>query len=161
MCANIWSPAAVEIQLALWMRTYAQPGLVFRFVFICGAQRPEGIISGLQYVFLSESDFTRTLDKAVYLLIQIFAHSIKHAIVVRETTYNHSWKIESIDSFLSEDCNISEYTFYNLNRATLLSCDFWGWARGCCYSRRRRQLGLFNYNTDGVTLLSQILQLLS
>lgn len=39
-------------------------------------------------------------------------------------------KMESMDSFSSEDCDISEYTFYNLNRATLLSCDFWGWARG-------------------------------
>lgn len=72
---------------------------------------PEGIISGLQYVFLSESDFTTTLDNAIYLLIQIFAHSIKHAIVERETTCKHNWKMESIDSFISEDCDISEYTF--------------------------------------------------
>lgn len=89
------------------MRTYAQLGLVFRFLFVV----LRGLKASFQvyrYVFLSEFDFPTTLDKAVCLLIQTFARSIKHAIVVSETTCNNNWKMESLDSFISEDCDISE-----------------------------------------------------
>lgn len=120
MCANIWSLAAVEIQRAPWMRTYTQLQLVFRFVLICGAQRPEGFISGLQYVRVGFYD--NSWQSRYYLFKSLHILSNTERWWWRQPVTKNG-KMQSINPFISEYWNISRYTFYNLNRATLLSCD--------------------------------------
>lgn len=161
MCANIWSPAAVEIQLAPLMRTYAKwAWYLGLFLFV--------VLRRLKASFQVYSMYSCQSLTLQQLLTKAFIYLFKYLHILSNrqlwwgkppVTITEKWN-QSIHSSVRTVIS-PNIPFYNLNRATLSSCDFWGWARGCCYSRRRRQLGLFNYNTEGVALLSQILKLLS
>lgn len=156
MCANIWSPSAVEIQLAARLRTYAQLGLVFRFVFLFKVLRR---LKASFQVYSMYSCQSLTLQQ---LLTMPFIYLFKSLHILSNMQLWRGKPPVSITEKWNQSIHSSVRTVISLNIPFRILTEqhycpvIWGLSQRWWW-----QLGLFNYNTDGVTLLSQILQLLS